>query len=30
MLNQIVLSGNLGDDPIVNYSGKTGEPVANF
>ena len=30
MLNQIVLTGNLGEDPKVNYSGKTGEPVANF
>ena len=30
MLNQIVLTGNLGDDPVIHYSGNTGEPVANF
>ena len=30
MLNQVILTGNLGEDPKVNYSGKTGEPVANF
>ncbi|MFC1591388.1 single-stranded DNA-binding protein [Thermodesulfobacteriota bacterium] len=30
MLNQIVLTGNLGDDPTVHYSGNTGEAVANF
>jgi single-strand DNA-binding protein len=30
MLNQIVLTGNLGDDPVIHYSGNTGDPVANF
>ena len=29
-LNTISIAGNLGDDPVVNYSGSTGEPVANF
>ena len=30
MINQICIIGNLGDDPVVHYSGNTGEPVANF
>ena len=30
MLNQIVLTGNLGDDPVIHYSGNTGECVASF
>lgn len=29
MLNQIVLTGNLGGDPELNYYGE-GEPVASF
>ena len=29
-LNQIVLTGNLGDDPEVFYSSQSGEPVTNF
>lgn len=29
-LNQICITGNLGDDPTIHYSGNSGEPVANF
>ena len=30
MLNQICITGNLGDDPEIFYASQSGEPVANF
>ena len=30
MINQIVLTGNLGDDPTVFYNAENGNPVASF
>ena len=29
-INNLILTGNLGDDPAIHYAASSGEPVANF